>query len=56
MKCPNCRSILNPVSQNEGVYSCVICHQFFTIEHLGKDYCSDCGKIYYNCLCTHEDL
>lgn len=22
----------------------------------GNDYCGDCGHVYYNCLCAHEDL
>lgn len=34
MDCPKCEITLEPVAQNEGVYSCAICKEFFTIEYL----------------------
>jgi len=23
---------------------------------MDDSYCTECGRIYYNCVCTHEDL
>jgi len=34
MVCPKCDLVLKPVTQNEGVYSCASCREFFTIEYL----------------------
>ena len=42
MHCPKCDHYI------EGPCSCESCHPIHR--------CNDCGRVWYNCVCKHEDL